>query len=293
MTSQAVNQAICGCFAGVIADVATHPLSTVKTRLQVQGAGGGQHGAAAYTGLIQGFTSVVRYEGALTLYKGMGAVVACAAPAQGLYFSGYEASKAVLGGGQSSVGNFLSGVVAQVCGSLVWVPMDVVKERLQVEGQVKVAEVYSGSFHAFGQILRKEGLYGLYRAFPIHQMTWAPFNGCYFCIFEKCKQWCIDAGYADENDRLYPEAQLSSASAAGIIAATITNPLDVVKTRLQVARANPEMFPFTNSWQAAKHLLEHEGGAAFMDGAIARAAWLTPRLAICVSIYDWAKAKLV
>mmetsp|Transcript_40841 Transcript_40841/g.73753 ORF Transcript_40841/g.73753 Transcript_40841/m.73753 type:complete len:318 (-) Transcript_40841:93-1046(-) len=291
--SYAATQAACGCVAGIVADVATHPIATVKTRLQVQGAGGGHHGAAAYTGLVQGFTSIVRYEGAMTLYKGLGAVIACAAPAQGLYFTGYETSKAMLGGGQSSAGNFVSGMIAQACGSLVWVPMDVVKERLQVEGQVKVAEVYTGSFHAFGQIMRKEGLMGLYRAFPIHNLTWAPFNGFYFCIFEKCKQWCIDAGYADEHDRLYTEAQLSSATAAGVVSATVTNPLDVVKTRLQVARANPEMFPFGNSWQAAKHLLEHEGATAFMDGAVARAAWLTPRLAICVSVYDWAKGKFI
>merc|ERR1712226_890143 len=115
--------------------------------------------------------------------------------------------------------------------------MDVIKERLQVEGQVKVKHTYTGSVDALKQILHGEGLRGLYRAFPIHQMTWAPFNGCYFMIYEKCKGWCIDAGYEDGHDNLDTIAQISCGCTAGVVASMLTNPLDVLKTRLQVARA--------------------------------------------------------
>eukprot|EP00421_Protoceratium_reticulatum_P029621 CAMPEP_0168486230 /NCGR_PEP_ID=MMETSP0228-20121227/67016_1 /TAXON_ID=133427 /ORGANISM="Protoceratium reticulatum, Strain CCCM 535 (=CCMP 1889)" /LENGTH=100 /DNA_ID=CAMNT_0008502815 /DNA_START=52 /DNA_END=351 /DNA_ORIENTATION=- len=98
-------------------------------------------------------------------------------------------------------------------------------------------------------------------------MTWAPFNGCCFAVYEKCKGWCINAGYEDGHDNLEPVAQVCCGATAAVIAGWLTNPFDVLKTRLQVARANPEMFPFTNSWQAAQHLLKHEGAAALMDGA--------------------------
>lgn len=278
--------------AGSFADVLTHPLSTIKTRIQVQGCGGGSHGALHYRGVSHALWQILRTEGPLALYRGLGAVVVGAGPAQGLYFGGYEAAKGVLGSGQSTAGNFAAGVCAQFCGSLAWVPMDVVKERLQVEGQVKVAKAYTGSFHAFSEILRHEGIIGIYRAFPMHQLTWAPFNGFYFMIYEKCKSMCIDAGYEDGHDNLEPIAQVCCGSTAGIIAATVTNPLDVLKTRLQVAMANPEMFPFGNGLGAARHLLRHEGPSAFMDGAAARAIWLTPRLTICVACYEIIKARL-
>ncbi|CAK9003769.1 unnamed protein product [Durusdinium trenchii] len=170
----------------------------------------------------------VTEEGPVTLYRGLGAVLVGAAPAQGLYFGGYETAKRFLGGGQSGIGNFSAGIFAQLCGSLAWVPMDVIKERLQVEGQVKVANAYTGSFDAFR-----------YRAFPIHQVTWAPFNGCYFMVYEKLKGLCINAGYEDGHDNLEPIAQVSCGIAAGVVAASVTNPVDVLKTRLQVARANP------------------------------------------------------
>ena len=49
---------------------------------------------------------------------------------------------------------------AQLCGSLAWVPMDVIKERLQIEGQLKTNEAYSGSFNALKQIIKTEGVIG-------------------------------------------------------------------------------------------------------------------------------------
>lgn len=300
------TQILAGSAAGTIADIITHPLSTIKTRLQVQGSGGGGHGAVAYRGVTHALGHIMknacsgrrwsfvrpRLEGVVTFYRGLGAVLVGAAPAQGLYFGGYETAKTFLGGGQSGVGNFASGICAQLCGSLAWVPMDVIKERLQVEGQLKVKSAYSGSFHAFREILRHEGLLGLYRAFPIHQVTWAPFNGCYFMVYEKLKTMCIDAGYEDGMDNLDPIAQVSCGVAAGVIAATVTNPVDVLKTRLQVAMANPDMFPYKSGLGAAKHLLQHEGAGALMDGAFARVSWLTPRLTICVFAYERIKAKL-
>ena len=50
--------------------------------------------------------------------------------------------------------------------------------------------------------------------------------------------------------------------------ASVTNPVDVLKTRLQVARADPEMFPYSSALGAARHLLEHEGAIALMDGVV-------------------------
>lgn len=286
------NQIIAGSVAGIFADIITHPISTIKTRLQVQGSGGGSHGAVVYRGVTHAMNQILKTEGLVTLYRGLGAVLVGAAPAQGLYFGGYETAKGFLGGGQSGAGNFAAGICAQLCGSLAWVPMDVIKERLQVEGQVKVANAYSGSFDALRKILQHDGVVGLYRAFPIHQVTWAPFNGCYFMVYEKLKDLCINAGYEDGHDNLEPIAQVSCGIAAGIVAASVTNPVDVLKTRLQVARANPEMFPYSSGFGAARHLLHHEGPAALMDGVSARVMWLTPRLTICVFAYERIKKYL-
>jgi hypothetical protein len=41
--------------------------------------------------------------------------------------------------------------------------MDVVKERLQIEGQLKTVENYGGSWSAVKGIVKTEGIFGLYR----------------------------------------------------------------------------------------------------------------------------------
>ena len=74
-------------------------------------------------------------EGVGALYKGVGVVVATAAPAQGLFFLGNDTAREALRPHlPAAAASFAAGCVAQLCGSLCWVPMDTVKERLQVEG---------------------------------------------------------------------------------------------------------------------------------------------------------------
>lgn len=92
------TQLIAGAISGVAADLATHPLSTVKTRLQVQGAtksyAGGSN-TVIYRGPISAFGTILRNEGIMSLYKGAGIVAAGAAPSQALYFAGYETVKTI------------------------------------------------------------------------------------------------------------------------------------------------------------------------------------------------------
>ncbi len=78
---------------------------------------------------------------------------------------------------------------AQLSGSLLWVPMDVIKERLQIEGQLQTVKNYGSSWEATKGIFATEGVLGLYRAYWIHQMTWAPFNGLYFATYEASKNY--------------------------------------------------------------------------------------------------------
>jgi len=280
------QQLLPGFAAGLCGDVAAHPVSMVKTRLQVQGSGGGSHGVTVYRGVGHAFVHILRNEGPMQFFRGFGAVACGSAPAQGLYFGTYEVAKKFFGNGQSSAGTFVAALCSQAAGSLVWVPVDIIKERQQVAAQLKSANAPSGSFGTMVGILHAEGPIGLYRAFPMHMATWGPFQGIYFLIYEKFKLRCLDAGYTDGHGGMAPAAQLGCGVVAGIVASAASNPMDVIKTRRQVARENPAMFPYTTSLGAARHLLQHEGALAFMDGALARVAWMTPRMTICVATYE-------
>ena len=77
---------VSGSVSGAVADAITHPISTVKTRLQVQGAAsvvaGGAQQLISYRGPFHATTNIIRSEGVGALYTGLGAVLSAAAPAQ-------------------------------------------------------------------------------------------------------------------------------------------------------------------------------------------------------------------
>ena len=73
---------------------------------------------------------------------------------------------------------------------------------------------------------------------------------------------------------------------AGVAAGFLTNPMDLVKTRLQVARTSPETFAYAGALDCVGQILRREGPLAFLDGAIARCATVAPRLTICVLVKD-------
>jgi len=53
-----------------------------------------------------------------------------------------------------------------------------------VEGQLKTTETFGSSKNAIRQIIKVEGVRGLYRAYWLHQMTWMPYNGIYFSCYD-------------------------------------------------------------------------------------------------------------
>jgi hypothetical protein len=238
--------------------------------------------AARYKGLADTLVKTVRYEGIRGLYKGFGAVIAATAPAHALYFMAYEASKAVLPTSPDSalskhLVHFAAGVMADVGGSLVWVPMDVVKQRLQAQDITTAPEHrYRHSLHTAATIVRTEGVLGLYRGFAAGLATYGPFCGLYFVLYEEGKQ-----RLAAWQGRSTLGAQLACGLVSGAIAAAVTNPLDVIKTRLQV-HGRLSAHAYTGIGNALVRIVREEGWRAFGKGMQARVSWIAPGTAITI-----------
>lgn len=131
--------------------------------------------------------------------------------------------------------------------------MDVVKERLQIEGQVKTSQNYGGSYAAFRNIIATEGVKGLYRAYWMHQATWAPFNGLYFSVYEYLKNIrarSLGVDPSSPKKSVDTVGNLMCGLAAGTFASVATSPIDLVKTRLQVQASNPAVFDYNVSFLA-------------------------------------------
>lgn len=59
-------------------------------------------------------------------------------------------------------GHLLAGFTAEFFSCIFWLPIDIIKERLQVQSEVKIYS-YSGPMEAVKKINASEGIIGLYR----------------------------------------------------------------------------------------------------------------------------------
>jgi hypothetical protein len=75
---------------------------------------------------------------------------------------------------------------AEAVACILFVPIDVIKERRQVQSNLGKYS-YSSDLDAFRQIRNTEGIRGLYRAYGATVMSFGPFSALYFSFYEKMK----------------------------------------------------------------------------------------------------------
>ncbi|KAJ3164698.1 hypothetical protein HDU88_005132 [Geranomyces variabilis] len=128
--------------AGFIARGATHPLDTIKVRLQTALPPSSSSSSSSPQSTIHGlrawsaFTHITRTEGFLVLYAGLPTALIWAVPATVVYLCTYEVVRAWLGGADadtSSVVHLVAGGMAELVSNVFWCPMEVVKSRQQAD----------------------------------------------------------------------------------------------------------------------------------------------------------------
>ena len=151
-----------GATAAAAVEAALYPIDTIKTRLQ-----------AAVKG------QRLKLSG---LYAGIGGNLAGAIPGTALFFGVYEPIKRkllhVLPENASGAAHFTAASCAGVAASLIRVPTEVVKQRLQT-GQFKSA------FSAVQSIVGKEGVRGLYAGHMSFLLRDLPFDAIEFVAYEQ------------------------------------------------------------------------------------------------------------
>jgi len=131
---------LAGGLAGLATDLLVHPLDTARTRLM--------HRTAWYTGLGDALLGIARTEGVRGLYRGAVITWSLTMPAHAFYFSAYTFTKRLLGGRDGDEGglvHFSAGCIAECAGSVIWTPLDVIKQRQMVKPErltVLIASVY-------------------------------------------------------------------------------------------------------------------------------------------------------
>jgi hypothetical protein len=278
-----MSDALCAGAAGMLGRALCHPLDTVKT---VQF-------TATDKSLSQTVRAVYAREGASGFYRGVGIATCGSAPGVALYLMTYELAIGWCneqGADGNPLAHLACGFVAEAASCVFWVPIDVVKERLQSQPP-SLHGRYRGSVDGIRTVMMNESIRGLYRGYMSTLASFGPFSAIYFMTFEAAK-------------KMLPQDQppsfsqtLGCAGVANGIAGLATNPLELVKTRLQVQRAvltvgsgtavsQQFSYSYVGLLAGLKDIVQRDGIAGLWRGVGARVLYTAPNAALTMAFFD-------
>lgn len=202
-----------------------YPANLVKTRLQVQ------RKNALYKGSFDAFVKVIRFEGLRGLYKGF--LVSSFGLLSGqCYITTLELIRTRTKDYNNAVRGFLAGGCASLVGQTITVPVDVVSQKMMVQGQGENTAKLNGASTIIREIVKSNGPLGLYRGYLISLMTYAPSSAIWWSSYG---MYTGLVGNIVLSGTPHMLVLAIAGSMAGLTTATTTNPLDIMRTRLQVS----------------------------------------------------------
>ncbi|KAJ1487977.1 mitochondrial carrier domain-containing protein [Baffinella frigidus] len=291
---------LAGASAGVVARLVCHPIDTIRSQVAVQT-------SATRAPIVSALTRTLQAEGVAGLYRGIGIAAVGSAPALALYFTTYEVAKERLrkvpglSGETSFIADFGAGFVAETVACILFVPIDLVKERLQVQASLQGAASYKGSVHAIRTVIRAEGVRGIYRGYLATLASFGPFSGLYFLFYEEIKRSSelLRRSRVGADSEPSPHMAFVNGAGAEALAGFLTNGFDMAKLRLQVQRGaaatgvpggpGGETVPFRYSGfvSALLNIVRQEGVRGLFRGAGARVLFFVPSQAVSIGCFEY------
>ncbi|KAI9781079.1 MAG: hypothetical protein M1839_006357 [Geoglossum umbratile] len=320
---------VAGGVGGMTAAFLTSPLDVVKTRLQsdfykaqlasVRNARGSppvsslsltRQSLVHFQETFQILFSIHRVEGWRALFKGLGPNLTGVVPARAINFYTYGNGKRIIStyfnnGQESAWVHLCAAATAGIVTSTATNPVWLVKTRLQLDkSQAREKSSlstpaasrrrYKNSLDCTVQVLRQEGIRGLYRGL----------SASYLGVSESTLQWVLYEqmklylGMREERliasgreytvmDQLISwGGKLGAAGSAKLFAAVITYPHEVVRTRLRQAPTQNGQLKYTGLLQCFRVIWKEEGLVSMYGGLTPHLLRVVPSAAIMFGMYE-------
>ncbi|KAH8664005.1 mitochondrial carrier domain-containing protein [Xylariales sp. PMI_506] len=272
-----------GSVAGAFGAFMVYPIDLVKTRMQNQR--GANPGQRLYNNSIDCFRKVIANEGFRGLYSGVLPQLVGVAPEKAIKLTVNDLVRNAFTDkktGSIKLGyEILAGGTAGACQVVFTNPLEIVKIRLQVQGEV--AKTAGGAEKRSAMwIVKNLGLRGLYKGASACLLRDVPFSAIYFPTYSHLKK---DFFGESQTKKLGILQLLTAGAIAGMPAAYLTTPCDVIKTRLQVEARKGDT-NYTGLRHAAQTIWKEEGFRAFFKGGPARIFRSSPQFGFTLAAYE-------
>ncbi|XP_068175859.1 solute carrier family 25 member 44-like [Antennarius striatus] len=275
-----------GMFVSVSIRATAYPFALIRTRLQVQ------KGKSLYNGTFDAFFKILRSDGVRGLYRGFMVNLLTLISGQA-YVTTYELVRKYVSyySENNTVKSLVAGGLASLVAQSITVPIDVVSQHLMMQGQEehltrfrlntetgKTKKMFGQTRNLVSQIFAADGFLGFYRGYGASLLTSMPKSAVW---------WPFYHFYAEQLSKLAPSdcphliLQAVAGPLAAVTAATITNPMDVIRARVQVER--------TTITKTFRQLIAEEGYLGFTKGLSARIISSVPAAIVLTVGYETLK----
>jgi len=262
-----------------------------------------------FNSTIDGLRKIARNEGILTLWRGLSPTLAMAIPANVIYFAGYDwlrsSPRSPMAGRVSDTYQPVVGAsAARVLAAVAVSPLEMLRTRMQATSSSDKG-VLRSTMIGLKEMVSTEGYLSLWRGLTLTLWRDVPFSAFYWWGYEYGRKRLDEARQQSaallgkekkvelSHTALLTDSFLAGAT-AGAIAAFVTTPFDVGKTRRQTVVNEPgARLKTTSDNRTIPRLLYHiycsEGVAGLFKGWAARCLKVAPASAIMISSYEIGK----
>ena len=278
-----------------------------------------------------GLRKIAQNEGPRTLWRGLSPTLVMAVPSNVIYFAGYDWLRTAHASPfRETVSDayipLVAGASARTLAAIVVSPIEMFRTRMQAANHTATAAGhFRETMDGVREMVASQGVFSLWRGLTLTLWRDVPFSAIYWWGYEATRNVLIDARGRSEakkdgfkfrvgrgEDKIQRRSRSRSrenptdtlvdsfvaGAVSGGIAAFVTTPFDVGKTRQQVVRHMGEAAK--DAAQTARpedqtmprflmHIYCEQGAAGLFKGWAARCLKIAPACAIMISCYELCK----
>lgn len=263
-----------------------------------------------FNSTLDGMRKIARNEGWTTLWRGLSPTLAMAVPSNVIYFAGYDwlrtsTASPMHNRVSDAYAPLIGGSIARIFSAVAVSPIEMLRTRMQANpsaGKGALRATISG----LNEMVQSEGYRSLWRGLTLTLWRDVPFSAFYWWGYEWGRERLHETRQSARPALAprVPQAEMThrdvlvdsfiAGASAGAIAAFITTPFDVGKTRQQVLRHSSKNTGTVRIEDKAMprflwHIYTKEGAAGLFKGWAARCLKVAPACAIMISSYEVGK----